>query len=169
MRPMLLAWWLAIVSPHMSARRLSSKARDAALVLCAAFALLALPACSPSTQDRAVQSAVVASNETAAVISGLQTSALSLYQLEQELSVAAAYNRGDSKAEAIARVYSIRKSWEPVWSAFEALRLAHQTMATLISTAGTTAAQLDSAKAAVALKLSQVQALLSDARTRIGG
>lgn len=145
-----------------------------ALVVLGALLLLlavnvSLGGCSPSTQDRAMVSAVEASNSTAAIITGLQSSALALYQLEQDLSVAQSYDRGDSKAQAIARVYAIRKSWESVWQAFEALRLSHQTMATLISTAGTTAAQLESARAAVALKLSQVQALVADARTRIGG
>lgn len=143
--------------------------RFARLLILALALVLPTSGCSPSTQDKAVQSAVVASNETAAIISGLQSSALALYQLEQELAVAASYNRGDTKAEAIARVYAIRKSWEPVWSAFEALRLAHQTMATLISTADVTAEQLEAARAVVATKLAQVQALLGAARTRIGG
>lgn len=123
--------------------------------------------CTPSTQDRAMVSAVEASNSTAAIISGLQSGALAAYQLEQDLAVAQSYDRGDTKGQAIARVYAIRKSWEPVWIAFEALRIAHQTTATLISTADTTAEQLDSARAVVNTKIAQVRALLADARARV--
>lgn len=125
--------------------------------------------CTPSSIDTTTQRAVVASNNTAAVIDALQTSALVLYRFEQERALSTAVQLDEGKAQAQARVWVVRNQWRPIWDAFDRARVAHETMATLIATMGTTAEQLASAQTKLDELLGQARALLAEARNRVEG
>lgn len=130
-------------------------------------ACVALSACGPSTTDTVVHDAVVASNTTASIIDSLQTSALVMYRFEQELALNTAIQRGESKAEATARVLVVRNQWAQIWEAFGRARLAHETLASLIATGSASVDAIKGAQDGVETRLTQVRALLGEARARV--
>lgn len=125
--------------------------------------------CKSSTMDTAVQSAVVASNTTASIVDALQTSALVLYRFEQELALSTAVQKGEGKTEAMARVQVVRDTWRPIWDQFSKVRTIHETLATLISTAGTTQESIASATGKLDEQVLALRGLLAVARARVEG
>lgn len=88
-------------------------------------ALVAVAGCNPATEQMVVRDATVIANAARLSIETAQTAAVTLYKAQQIAAVQASKKEGLDRAEAVARVEVLRREWEPVWTAFEKVRLGH--------------------------------------------
>ena len=114
-----------------------------------------------------MRDAQVSVHATADTIEMLQSIALVLYRVEQITQVQIAQSNGETRAQATARVASVRASWVPVWNAFTDARAVYAVTASLLATQPQpTAAAIQSAIDKQQASLATLQSLLNLARDR---
>lgn len=133
--------------------------------------LLILPAgCGASVRDLVIRDAVMTANTSVLGIETAQDISVTLYREEQLRCLEQGVAAGDTREMAVAKIKAIRDNWKTTWEVFAKARLAHSTLASLIS-AGAEASDGDIAKAMGDLlqALRDIQGLLAGARQRAGG
>lgn len=140
-------------------------------LLGAGAALSCTAGCGTAAQTQALimRDATVSANATATTLEAMQSTALVLYRVEQELAIAVALNAGETKAQATARVAVVRKTWAPVWTAFERARDAYDVLVVVLASASPSAAQIQTAVTEQSLRMATVVAELATARKRVQG
>lgn len=84
-------------------------------------ALIFPPGCSSSTLTNAQYAASV----TTLTVETAQDGAVVAYRAEQEAVLSQAVRDGVPRATAEARIQAVREKWQPLWDAFDGVRVCH--------------------------------------------
>lgn len=124
-----------------------------------------------SKAEMALNTATIAANADAITIETMQSLAIVMYRTEQEMAIAVATEKKESREQVQARVAVIRAWWAPVWETFDKARMVHQALVKVLSTGKDAVNQgsVDAFQSKLTENMIALRNYVAQARTRVQG